>query len=212
MARQVKRKYESPRREEQARWTRREILAAAHRLFSRDGYGATTVQAVADEAGVAVQTVYWVFGNKRAILWSLLETTVAGDDSPMPVLERIRGEIDEGDDAVARLEKVLRRGSRIVERSADVYRILRGAATGDPEIAGVLSEAEARRYQDARSLVELIAGPDGLAGDVDVATAADLFYALTSYEIYELLVSDRGWPRDRWEEWTKRALECLVFE
>lgn len=84
----VKRTYRSRRRRDQARTTRRAIVAAAGRLFVDAGYGATTQQQIADEAGVAVQTIYATFGTKRAILEQLLDTSIAGDDAPIVVNDR----------------------------------------------------------------------------------------------------------------------------
>ena len=77
-----------PRREQRARETRRTILTAARDLFVTQGYGPTTVQAIADRADVAVQTVYAVFGNKRTILDAVVDVTIAGDDAEIAVNAR----------------------------------------------------------------------------------------------------------------------------
>lgn len=84
MAQAVKgsRRYVSARRAEQARQTRREIIAAAHRLLVEQGYTAATISAVAQEAGVALQTIYTAVGNKRALLRAVIESAIAGDDPP----------------------------------------------------------------------------------------------------------------------------------
>jgi len=76
------------RRQKKARQTRRRILAAAAELFTRQGYAATTIQQVAEQADVAWQTVYSVFGTKAAILSAVFDVAVAGDDEPAPVAER----------------------------------------------------------------------------------------------------------------------------
>ena len=86
----VKRPYSSTRREAQARETRRSILEAAAELFVGSGYAATTIQAIADQGGVAVQTVYAVFGTKRELLRQLIESTITGDDDPDAITERPR--------------------------------------------------------------------------------------------------------------------------
>ena len=84
----VKRPYSSARRQAQARETRQSILDAALQLFVASGYAATSVQAIAERAGVAVQTVYAVFGTKRELLRQLIEATITGDDEPLPITER----------------------------------------------------------------------------------------------------------------------------
>lgn len=212
MARAVKstRRYVSPRREEQARRTRREIVAAAHRLLVDRGYPATTIEAVAQQAGVAVQTIYSAVGNKRALLWAVLENAVAGDDAPRTVLERLHDALDGATDPRARLERTIRFGRHTMQRSADVHRIMRSAASSDREIASALDEVERRRYHDARAIVGLIAGDQGFGPGVDARTAADLWFALTSYEVYELLTGGRGWSPARYETWISRALEPLL--
>lgn len=82
----AKRGYQSPRRQEQARRTQQAILTAARRLFVARGFGATTIEAIARSAGVAVQTVYSAFGSKRRMLIALLDRMAAEAD--LPRLER----------------------------------------------------------------------------------------------------------------------------
>ena len=88
MSESVKRRYDSPRRREQAAETRRQILAASQRLFERDGYAATSVAAIAAEAGVALKTVYVAFGTKSGVLRALWNVLLRGDDENAPIAER----------------------------------------------------------------------------------------------------------------------------
>lgn len=204
------RRYVSTKRAEQARQTRREILAAAHRLLVDRGYPGTTIEAIAEEAGVAIQTLYSAVGNKQAILWEVLGTAVAGDDAPRTVLERFRHELDGVVDPRERLRRAVHFGVPVMERSADVYRIMRSAASTDGEVQAALREVERRRYRDSADLVRLIAGDDGFGPGIDADTAADLWFAVTSYEMYELLIGDRGWSPRTYELWVRRMLEPLV--
>src|SRR6266545_2689016 len=82
---QVKR---GSRRADKAKETRRRMLQAAGELFAEHGYGATTLQEVAARAGVAVQTIYFTFGNKRTLLKELVDVTIAGDVEPVATMER----------------------------------------------------------------------------------------------------------------------------
>src|SRR3954454_24934520 len=88
MVDKVKRRYESPRRRAQADATKRDILAAAQRLFERQGYGPTTMAAIAAEAGVALKTVYLAFETKSGVLQALWNVTLRGDDGSVPVAEQ----------------------------------------------------------------------------------------------------------------------------
>src|SRR5689334_12952004 len=132
----TKRKYDSPRRREQAAATRRAILESARRLFVRQGYAATTMAAIAAEAGVALKTVYLVFETKNGVLRALWNVTLRGDDGDVPVAEQpwFRELLDEPDP-----ERQLRRNARNSrlgkERVAAVGELIRsGAAAGDPEL------------------------------------------------------------------------------
>jgi TetR/AcrR family transcriptional regulator, regulator of autoinduction and epiphytic fitness len=204
------RRYVSAKREEQARQTRREIVETAHRLFVARGYPATTIELIAQEAGVAIQTMYSSVGNKRDVLWAVLETRVAGDDAPRSLFDRFRDDLGGAADPRDRLGAAVRFGREVMERSADVHRIMQSAAGLDPEIAAALTEAERRRYRDASEIVGLIAGEHGFGPDMDARTAADLWFAVTSYEVYELLTGSRRWPPARYETWITAALCPLI--
>lgn len=204
----TRRPYASPRHAELRRQTRRDVIDAARRLFADKGYNATTIEALANEAGVAVQTVYAAFGNKRSVLWALLETSVAGDDEPRTVMERVRAELAGVDDPAERLDRVVRFGDEVLRRSADIHRILRGAAAGDQELQAALDEARRRRYQDVRAIVELVSGD--LRSTRELEHVADVFFAVTSYEMFELLVDQRGWTSKKWHGWVKDTLSSAL--
>ena len=132
----VKRSYASAKREAQARETRRSILDAAHELFVATGYAATTIQAIAERAGVAVQTVYAVFGNKRELLRQLIESTITGDDAPPPITERAEARAVAAElDARRRAELDAALSRSITERVAPIVRVAEEAAASDPELA-----------------------------------------------------------------------------
>src|SRR5918911_1524826 len=129
MADDVKpRRYDSPRRREQAAATRREILAAAERLFERDGFAATTMAAIAAEAGVAPKTVYLAFETKAGVLLALWHLRLRGDEAEVPVGERpwYRAVLEERDPA--RQVALVAHGSRLVkERAGTLMRVIRDA-------------------------------------------------------------------------------------
>ena len=199
-----KRPYSSPRHAEMRARTRRDILAAAKRLFSERGYGSTTIDAIAGDAGVAVQTVYAAFGNKRAIVWELLETTLVGDEDPRSLIDRLTVDLEGVASTAERQARAARYIRQVVERTAGIHRMMRDAAAVDPEIAEALDEIEARRYEDARSIIDLVA-PAQTTADRR-RRAADVLFAIGSYEVYDLLVGARTWPATRWERWFLRTV------
>ena len=132
----VPRRYDSSRRQEQARRTRRRILDAAAELFVSQGYAGTTIAETATAAGVAPQTVYAVFGTKRAILKELVDVRIAGDDEPVAVMDRpFVQRIEDEPDGRRKLEIFAAHLREVHERTVDVLVALRAAADSDPEVA-----------------------------------------------------------------------------
>jgi AcrR family transcriptional regulator len=214
MAKGVKRRrpYDSPRRREQARATRRGLLDAARALFVEGGYVATTIDAIAARAGVSPETVYATFKNKRSLLSELLDVSMAGDDAPVPILERawVQDMRDEPDPQ-RRLQILARNGRSILERTAPIYEVLRGAASADPEIASLWELNKAQRFAGQSELLRILTAETPLREGSTVKTAADVLFAIGSPETYRLLVVDRGWSADRFERWYTDALARLLL-
>jgi AcrR family transcriptional regulator len=210
VARPVKRAYVSPQREAQALATRQTILDAARRRFAATGYVGTTIQAVADEAGVAVQTVYAVFGSKRELLRSLLEAAVTGGQSEEP--------LSEGPDfrAIAQEPDPRRRAvmdaamsTQISRRVAPIMQLLREAAAADPEFAATAKQITAQRLADMTAAVEALAGPEGKRGDLEEAVGT--LYVLYSPDVFLSLTNDLGWSIKRYERWLAEMLYRTVI-
>jgi TetR/AcrR family transcriptional regulator of autoinduction and epiphytic fitness len=207
----VKRSYSSARREAQARETRRAILDAAHELFIATGYAATTIQAIAERGGVAVQTVYAVFGTKRELLRQLIERTVVGDDDPLPEAERSAAHsIAAEPDARRRAELDAAVSRSIIERIAPIVRVAAEAAASDPELAAMMEAVKATRRQEMTSAVSVLAGPDQLRIAHDEAAAT--LYVLYSPHVADMLIGDYGWSPERYEKWLARMIFRAVLE
>jgi len=162
---------------------------------------ATTIEAIAEAAGVAVQTVYYVFGTKRNVLAAVLDTSVAGDVEPVPVVDRPWVErIADAPDAASALELLVAEAVAIVARTAPVFEVVRAAAA-DPEIAVLLADNRRNRRSDQRRLVGMLADAGHLRGDLDADTAADVFYALVNEDVFHLLVGECGWDIARFTTW-----------
>jgi len=206
----VKRSYSSPRRDAQARQTRRSILDAASELFVATGYAATTIQAIAERAGVAVQTVYAVFGNKRELLRQLLESSITGDDEPEPVTERAEARAVAAEpDARRRAELDAALSRSIAERVAPLVRVATEAAASDPELAAVMETVKAARRHEMIASAAIVAGPDGLRLDPEEAAAT--LYVLYSPPVADMLMRDYQWSPERYEKWLARMiLEAVI--
>jgi TetR/AcrR family transcriptional regulator, regulator of autoinduction and epiphytic fitness len=198
----VKRRYESARRQQQARQTRRAILDAAARLFVEPGYAATPLTAVADEAQVAIQTVYKAFGSKQALLSALVDVTIAGDDEPVPLPDReFVTEIRALPDLRAKLERYARHLIAIHERQAQVMLALAAAATADPEAAVIWRKNMDDRRRGMTGLAADLAATGELRPDHTADTVADVLWLAMDVRNYDYLVRRRGWPSDRFQRW-----------
>ncbi|WP_188111397.1 TetR/AcrR family transcriptional regulator [Nocardioides antri] len=206
----VKRSYSSAKRKAQARETRRAILDAAHELFVSTGYAATTIQAIAERAGVAVQTVYAVFGNKRELLRQLIESTITGDDDPAPVTERAEAEAVAAEpDARRRAELDAAISVQISQRVAPIVRVAEEAAASDPELAAMMEVVKAARREEMTASARLVGGPDGLRLSHEEAAAT--LYVLYSPQVAGMLMGDYGWSPQRYERWLARMILQAVI-
>ena len=208
-----RRAYDSPRRREAARATRRALLSAARDLFIERGYVATTIDAIASRAELSPETVYSVFGTKRRLLSELVDVSIAGDDAAPPVLqqdwvEEMRRERDPH----RRIRILARHGHSILEQRVPIDSVVQGAASADPEIAALEALGKVQRLNGQRELLRIVVGTGGLRQGIDFERATDILYALGSPETYRLLVTERGWTGAQFERWYGETLERLLLD
>ncbi|GAA0966967.1 TetR/AcrR family transcriptional regulator [Acrocarpospora macrocephala] len=185
------------RRQIQAAATRAEIISAARRLFAGQGYVATPISEIAKEAGVAVQTVYKVFGTKDAILLALLDVFEAEAREISSVFDFAAPA-----DPAEQLRLVAAYHRALFDRGQDILDVFRAAAHG--ELAALWEEGGRRRRQAQAPLAE--GWRDRLPEGLSPARAADILWALTSPEVYTLLVVESGWSGDAYQEWLAATL------
>jgi AcrR family transcriptional regulator len=198
----TKRPYDSPRRREQAAATRRDILEAAQRLFEDRGYAATTMEAIAAEAGVALKTVYVAFETKSGLLRALWHLLLRGDEDDAPVGERswYRAVVEEPEP-----EQQLRlnaRNSRVVkQRIGALLDVIRNAAPTDPDIGALWGRIQSDFYDNQRPIVEALHSKGALRAGLDVTRATDILWSLIHPDVWHLLVGERGWTPEEYERW-----------
>lgn len=201
-----RRRYESPRRREQAAATRLAILEAAERLFGERGYVGTSVAEIAEAAGVALKTVYAVFGTKAEVLRSLWNLRMRGDEEPIPMAERRwYREVADEPDPLRRLALVARNSRIVRQRTAHITEIVRQAVPADEQIAALWERFQREFYElGVRGIVETLERDGVLA--TDVTTASDIGWTITHPDVYQLLVRERGWSADAYERWLRETL------
>jgi AcrR family transcriptional regulator len=205
----VKRDYRSDLRAAQAQETRRSIVAAAAELFVRNGYGATTVDAVADAAGVSRKTVFTSVGGKLDLLKLALDWAVAGDDQAVALADRaaIRRLIELRDPR-AILAGFAAVFVDISARVGPLYGALEVAAGMEPGARDLAEESQRRRLDDARKVVRRLRDLDGLTRHMKYQEAVDLVWLAMDPELFDRLVRVRRWTRSRFEQWLADSL-CL---
>jgi AcrR family transcriptional regulator len=192
-------------RQLQAQMTKDRIVAAARKLMAERGWAGATMDAIAEEAGVATPTVYGAFGNKRSIVEGMREAMLR--DSKIPeLMEQASAEPD----AARRLELWATSIRQQMETSYDVISIHRQAARADSEFAAEYRKVLRNRARHIAEFVHDLAG--GLAPGIDARTGTDVIWALSNEELYRELVEERGWSPDRYEQWLARSLVSQLIE
>jgi len=199
---EVKRRYDSSRRREQANATRFQILEAAERLWKRDGYVGTPVAAVAAAAGVTARTVYLGFGSKSGLLRALWNHRLRGDAGERPDGERtwFLAVIDEPDPERA-LRLNVRNAKLVRQRVGRLLDVIRDAAVSDAEVAELWARIQDEFYDNQHTVVEALHRRRALRPGLGAQRATDLLWTLNHPDVYRLLVGERGWTPDQHERW-----------
>lgn len=199
------------KRADRARETRGRIIDAARDLFIERGYGATPLQDIADRAGVAVQTIYFIFGNKRTLLKALVDVTIAGDDEPVSTRDQPWfHDVMAADSADAQLRAHVRGTCEVLKRVAPLVHMVDTAAATDADVAALWPEGERPGYEVHDAAAKALVAKPGVVAGLSAERAADILFALLSTEIFLLLVHVRGWSPDQWEAWTYEVLRAQL--
>jgi AcrR family transcriptional regulator len=203
-----RRPYDSALRRESALATRTRIVRSAAELFATRGYARTSIDQIAAQAGVARPTVYTAFTGKPALLKAALDLTLAGDDAPVPVKDRpwVQEALQQPQQHDM-LELQARNDRTINQRVAPLYEAVRNASGTDDDIAQLYATLKHWRLTGARITIDALAAIGPLRDDLDLDIATDILWALKDPALWTALVTDRGWPADRYETWLASAMQ-----
>ena len=189
------------------RLARAAVVDAARTLFLERGYGATTIEAISGLADVPPATVYRLFSSKHGILKALLDVSIVGDDEEMPMADRtpVRSLLADPDprNTVAGFVGL---AAQVNSRTAAIYRILVSAAASDPDAAALLDELTRQRQEGQGRIARSLVRARVLRPRLRERDAGDIIHALMSPELYGLLVVDRGWSPERYQQWLTDTL------
>jgi AcrR family transcriptional regulator len=204
MARATSRSYSSPARQEKRNRTQLAILEAAKAVFKARGYSATTMQGVADSAGVSLPTVYLYFRSKSDLIRSLADLVTSSADLS---IEHVLAETDP--------KRQLEIGAGILRalngRSEVVADVLRSASAVDPKVSREWKRWKERHLAAVGSVARSLAKRKALRRDLDVAIATDILYAIGGPDTFRQLVCERGWTSERYERWLVDAGQRLLL-
>jgi AcrR family transcriptional regulator len=189
------------------RLARRAVVQTASALFVERGYGATTMEAISEAAGVPTATVYRLFDSKPGILKAVIDVSIVGDDEDIAMADRQQVRTALGsDDPREQLRGFVAIASEINARVGPLYRVLVTAAGIDRESAELLDQLTQQRQQGQGMFARSLARSRELRADLREGDAADVIHALVSPEMYRLLVIDRSWTIERYESWLTSTL------
>ena len=204
------RRYNSASRQEQARRTRDAILDLARRRFLTDGYAATTMASIADEAGVSVDTVHKAFGGKAGLVRAAYERSLDGAGPVTAPQRSDEMQRDENDPHVV----VRHWGTLTTEVAplvAPIHLLIRDAAATDPEMATLLRDSDDQRRQRMRHNARTLADRGQLAPGITLEHATDVLWTYSSPGLYELLVLRCGWDLERYGQFLGQAIAAALL-
>jgi TetR/AcrR family transcriptional regulator, regulator of autoinduction and epiphytic fitness len=207
-----RRAYDSPLRREQAAATRTRMLAAAQSLFEERGYAATSIAAIAAEAGVSQRTVYLAFETKAELLRALWNARLRGADDAPPVaqLARYKEVLDEPDPA-RQLELNAHHAVAVKRRIGALHEVIRAGAPVDPDVGALWDRIQTEFRENQRAIVASIADKGALRDGLEVERAADILWTINHGDLWQHLVVRRGWTPEEFERWLAETFRTLLL-
>ena len=185
----------------QAGDTRRRIAAAARLLLQSAGYAGMTIEAIAKQAEVSAASVYAIFKSKTGILIELLDQSAFGADYEAAVRRALSAE-----NAETRLRLAAPIARQIHDAQSATFDLLRGAGVVAPELAKLEQQREDLRYERQERMILSIGEARRLRPELDHRTARDIFWMLTGRDVYRMLVRERGWSSQKYQDWLANVL------
>jgi TetR/AcrR family transcriptional regulator, regulator of autoinduction and epiphytic fitness len=201
-----------PTRAERARQTRHRMLDSARALFITDGYPATTMERIADEAGVAVQTLYYTFRTKGHLLCEVVEATAAGQDDPVPVAQRAwTQEMLTATSGQRALALAVEHGADIFVRAAPLWPAV-AAASADPHVARYWQDVTAGRRTGQAQILARLSELGALHHSLDPDRATDRVVVLFGHDVFRSLVTEAGWSVLEYKAWLLTTLAQQLLQ
>jgi AcrR family transcriptional regulator len=199
-------------RAEQAAATRRLVLDAATRLFLERGYVGTSIDAIAEEAGVGRSTVFAAAGGKPWLLKTACDRAIVGDDEPVSFAERPEArKLLAMTDPAEIVTGYARQLSDAHQRVSPIYEVVRSAAGVDPEVDELWTVIGRERLAGARQIATVLKRKGGLRSGLSVARASDIIWIFNDPGLHHALVGVRGWRQAKYRDWLAESLKSQLM-
>lgn len=187
------------------------MLAEATRLFIEQGYASTTVAQIAAAAGVSAPTVFAGFGSKVNLLKAAIDAAIVGDTEAIPLADRpsVR-RVHAGRTAREVLDRFADVIAEVGSRAFPIFAVAYAAADADPQVAALVADLDRQRLTGAAHIAATVADRLGVTDPDRIGYLRDTIWTLNSPLQYRLLVEQRGWPVERYQEWIAAALVALA--
>ncbi len=199
-------------RREKAKATRMAIIRAAHEEFVENGFHGATITAIAKRAGVAPQTVYFVFHTKAELISAVIDTAVMGEDDPQAPEETpwFAAMLAEPDPAEC-VRIFVRGAGDVYARASFIGEVLHAAALTDEEVRTTHEHHEELRHTAYRGVVQMLAEKGRLRAGLTVDTATDVFMTVYGDGSYTMLRTERGWSHEQVIDWLCDVLPGMLL-
>ena len=201
-----KRSYKSLVRERQAGDTRRRIVEATRQLLQNEGYDGMTIEAIARRAEVSAQSVYAIFKSKTGLLIALLNQSMFGPDYEEVVRQTLSAT-----DPETRLRRAAAVCRQIRSAQSAAFELIRSAGVVAPELAKLEQQRERLRYKGEEGMINFLRDTGALRPGLSHRTARDIFWMLTGGDVYRMLVRERGWSPQKYQNWLADTLVCSLL-
>jgi AcrR family transcriptional regulator len=204
------RTYDGRGRQERARLTRERAIDVARAVFLEKGYGATTIAAIAEQAGVSVETIYKAFGGKPGLIRAIHERGLEGRGA-VPAESRSDSTSSSERDPNAIIDKWGALVAEVSPLAAPILLLVRTAAAADDELSSLFREIDEARLSRMKRNAAVLKRRGFLRKGVTVDTAAEIMWAYTAPELYDLLVIRRGWSPEELGAFVAAALKAALL-
>lgn len=199
-------------RRQRSALTRQTIIEAAHQLFTTRGFHGATVEAIAKQAGVAPQTIYFIFNNKARLISAVIDAAVMGPEEKTPQEQTWWKEMLDEPDPTAALQIFIRGAGPAFARASTISEVLAAAARTDDEVREIFDHHETMRREGFGQVLDALATKGSLRPDIPRERLLDIFLVVYGDATYHQFTTQMGWAHEDVMDWLCEHLPPLLLK